>query len=174
MRNAGPRAVFLVAAAALFLGGCGYNLVGKGGQFPADVSRVAVPMFANETKDNEIARVMTNDLIRALLATGKIEVVPSREAQAEIRGTVTRYEVERISFDTDRNVVENRLVVTIDVGLFLKGETEPRFHEKGVHGYEEYSVVGDLTVERKEEDASRLLVARDLSQKVISLMTGGF
>ncbi len=166
--------IFLPAAAALLAAGCGYNLVGQGGKLPGDVTRVAVPMFTNQTKDTQIARIMTNDLIRALLAMGRVEVVPPEEAQAEIRGVVTRYEVERISFDTDRNVTENRLVVTVDVGLYLKGETEPHFQEKGVHGYREYSVEGDLTVERKEEDASRQLVATDISQKVISLMTGGF
>jgi outer membrane lipopolysaccharide assembly protein LptE/RlpB len=153
---------------------CGYQLVGRGGQFPAGVSKIAVPVFANATKNTEIGRIATNSFIRELLATGRAEVVPVAASQATIRGTVRRYEVERITFDVDRNVTENRMVVSLDVALVLSGEEQPVFEEKNVTRYHEYRVVGDLALQQKDEDAAREEVSRELSQKIIALMTEGF
>jgi len=165
---------YLVAATALLAASCGYQLVGTGGQFPAGVDKIAVPIFANETKNTEIARLITNSFIRELLATGRVSVVPVEEAQAELLGTVKRYEVERITFDVDRTDLQNRMVVAIDVALLLKGDEIPVFDEENVVRTEEYRVVGDLALERKEEDRARVEISRELGQQVIALMTEGF
>lgn len=165
---------FFVAGLALLAASCGYQLVGTGGQFPAGVNKIAVPIFANDTKNTEIARLMTNSFIRELLASGKVDVVPRGEAEAEIRGKIRRYEVERITFDADRNVTENRMVVAIDVALILAGEKTPIFREDNVSRYYEYRVIEDLAQQQKDEDLARDEVSTELSQKVIALMTEGF
>jgi len=172
MKRLGPG--FAVLAAVFVVAGCGYHLVGYGGQFPAGVESLAVPIFANQTEDVEIARNLTNHFVKELLATGKVKVLPLEEADAVVRGTVTRYEIEPITFDAERNATENRLVVTADISLVLRGEEEPVFHEAGVTRYQEYLVSTDLAVDQKQQDRARQDVSRELSQKVISLMTEGF
>ena len=171
------RIPFLKAAAAaaiLAAAGCGYHLVGYGGQFPAGVKSLAVPIFDNRTEDVKIARILTNHFVKELLATGKVQVLPLAEADAEVRGVVTRYEIEPITFDAERNATENRLIVTADVSLVLRGEEEPVFQEAGVTRHYEYPVSEDLAVDQKEQDRAKQEVSRELSQKVISLMTEGF
>ena len=165
---------FFVAGLTLFTASCGYQLVGTGGQFPAGVNMIAVPFFDNDTKNTDIARLMTNHFISELQARGGVEVVPVEDAEAELRGKITHYEIERISFDVDRTATENRMLVVIDVALILKGEKKPVFREDSVSRYHEYPVVDDLATQRKEEDQARNEVSRELSQKVIALMTEGF
>lgn len=172
MKRLAPRLAAL--AAALVVAGCGYNLVGYGGQFPAGVKSLAVPIFENRTEDVEIARTLTNHFVKELLATGKVKVLPLGEADAALRGVVTRYETEPITFDADRTATENRLVVAADVSLVLKGGSEPVFQETGVTRYQEYPVSEDLAIDQKEQDRARQEISRELSQKVISLMTEGF
>ena len=172
MKRLAPRIAAL--AAVLVAAGCGYHLVGYGGQFPAGVQSLAVPIFENRTEDVEIARTLTNHFVKELLATGKVKVLPLGEADAALRGVVTRYETEPITFVADRTATENRLVLTADVSLVLKGDTEPVFRETGVTRYQEYPVAEDLAVDQKEQDRARQDVSRELSQKVISLMTEGF
>jgi len=172
MKRLGPR--FAALAAALVVAGCGYHLVGFGGQFPAGVESLAVPIFENRTEDVEIARTLTNHFVKELLGTGKVKVLPLGEADAALRGVVTRYEIEPITFDASRTATENRLVVSADVSLVLRGEGEPVFHEAGVTRHEEYPVSEDLAVDQKEQDRARQEISRELSQKVISLMTEGF
>ena len=60
----------LIVPAVVIASSCGYHLVGHGGQFPAGVDRVTVPIFENATKDKVIARRLTNHFIRELMATG--------------------------------------------------------------------------------------------------------
>lgn len=164
----------LIVPAVILASSCGYHLVGHGGRFPAGVDRVAVPIFENATKDKQISRRLTNHFIRELMATGKVKVVSSGEAQAVVRGMVTRYEIDPISFDVDRRATENRLLVATDVDLFLKGESEPIFSEKGVTRYAEYPVSETLSELQKEEELAVEDVSRELSQKIITLMTEGF
>ena len=109
---------------AFFVGSCGYT---TGYRMPEGVHRISVPIFANETKNPEIARRLTNSFIEELLATGKVMVVDPDEAQAVIQGTVTRFAVVPITFDSDRKTTENRMEVFTDVSLFLAGETLSRF-----------------------------------------------
>ena len=163
-----------VAAIALFLSSCGYNLVGRGGRFPAGVEKVAVPIFANETKNTEIARRLTNAFIEELLASGKVMVVEDDEAEAVVRGTVTRFAVVPITFDTDRKTTENRMEVYADVSLILTGETEPVFEQKGVSRFFEYPVPEDLALQQREEDIAYRDISRELSQTIISMMAEGF
>lgn len=172
MKRFAPRIAAL--AAALAVAGCGYHLVGYGGQFPAGVKSLAVPIFENRTGNVEIARTLTNHFVRELLGTGKVKVLPLGEADAAVRGVITRYEIEPITFRRDRTATENRLVVSADVSLVLRGEGEPVFRESGVTRYYEYPVSEDLAVDQKEQDLARQEVSRELSQKVISLMTEGF
>jgi outer membrane lipopolysaccharide assembly protein LptE/RlpB len=161
-------------AAVLVAAGCGYHLVGYGGQFPAGVKSLAVPIFENRTEDVEIARTLTNHFVKELLGTGKVKVLPLGEADAALRGVVTRYEIEPITFDADRTATENRLIVSADVSLVVRGEGDPVFRESGVTRYHEYPVSEDLAVDQKEQDLARQEVSRELSQKIISLMTEGF
>jgi len=164
----------VLAGAALLLASCGYNLVGHGGQFPAGVEKVSVPIFANETRDTEIARRLTNTFVQELLARGNVQVVSQGEAQAKILGTVTRYEIEPITFDSTRKATENRIIVAVAVSLVLKGEEEPVFEEKDVTRYHEYPIPEDLALQQKEEDLAYREVSRELSQKIIAVMTEGF
>jgi outer membrane lipopolysaccharide assembly protein LptE/RlpB len=169
------RALLLLAAAAVLMpAGCGYNLVGRGGQFPAGIEKVAVPIFANETKNPEIARRLTNAFVRELNASGKVKVVDLVEADGVVNGTVTRIEVEGITFNAERQATENRMVVATDVVLLLKGQEEPVFEQRDVTRYYEYPIPEDLAVEQKEEDLAYREISRELSQRIISLMTEGF
>lgn len=163
-----------VTALALLCASCGYNLVGRGGQFPAGVEKVTVPIFSNETRNTEIARRLTDSFISELLATGKIRVVDPDEAQAVIKGRVTRFAVVPITFDSDRKTTENRMEVFTDVSLHLVGEREPIFEQKGVSRYYEYPVPEDLALQQKEEDIAYRDISRELSQTIISIMTEGF
>ena len=166
-------AICLFALAAV-AASCGYRLVGTGGQFPAGVEQVAVHIFENRTKDTDIARLMTDHFIRELQASGRVRVVSSEEAQAEIKGVMTKYEIQPITFDADRKVTENRLALVVDVSLSLMGSTNPTFLEKGVTRYYEYPVQGSLAEQEKEKERAEEAAAKELSQKIITLMTEGF
>jgi len=86
---------------ALVLGAaCGYRIVGVGGQLPGGITRVEVPVFENHTARADVGRVMTEDFIKRLLESAKLTVASGEGAQAVIKGSVTSYKRDPITFDS--------------------------------------------------------------------------
>jgi outer membrane lipopolysaccharide assembly protein LptE/RlpB len=169
------RAAALALATALALGaGCGYRVVGIGGQLPGGVTRVEVPVFENRTTRAEIGRTLTEDFIRRLLGQGKVRVVKSEEAEAVIRGVVTSYKREPVSFDSKQTPLENRLTVVMDVDLTRRAGNKVLFAEKNVTVRFDYPVRTDLQANDKLEDEAIANVSDQMSQKLVTLMLEGF
>jgi len=165
----------LLLAGALALGsGCGYRVVGIGGQLPGGVTRVEVPVFENRTTRTDIGRTLTEDYIRRLLGQGKVRVVQSAEAEAVIHGVVTGYKREPVSFDSKQTPLENRLTVVMDVELTRREGNKLLFSEKNVTVRYDYPVRTDLQANDKLEDEALATVSDQMSQKLVTLMLEGF
>lgn len=171
----GLRACALAAAVALagLPPGCGYRIVGMGGQLPGGIARVEVPIFENRTPRAEIGRLLSESFIGALLASGKVHV--SKEgAQGVIQGTVTAYRTEPITFDAKKKPLANRLTLVMDASLVTLPDRRVLFAEKGVTVRVDYQVKDDLQENDKLEDTARRNAVREMSEKLISLMLEGF
>lgn len=175
MSVAARRMVLLGPLLALALGGaCGYRIVGIGGQLPAGITRVEVPVFENRTTRTDVGRVLTEDFIARLLGAAKLSVATSEEAQALIQGVVTGYKREPITFDTKQKPLENRLTISMDVSLIATTDRRVLFSEKAVTVRYDYEVKTDLQEnDRLEEEALRS-ASKLMSQKLVGLMLEGF
>jgi len=165
----------LGAFVALALAGaCGYRVVGYGGQLPGGITRVEVPVFENQTSRSNVGRLLTEDFIRELLGAAKVNVVTGEGAQAIIRGTVTSYKREPITFDAKQKPLENRLTIVMDVALVSKGDQRVLFAEKAVAVRYDYAVKTDLQENDKLEDDALRSASKQMSQKLVSLMLESF
>ena len=169
------RVCALGALVALALAGaCGYRVVGYGGQLPGGITRVEVPVFENQTSRSDIGRVLTENFIGELLGSAKVHVADREGAQALIRGTVTTYKREPITFDSKQKPLANRLTIVMDVLLVTKPDQRILFSEKSVSVRYDYDVKTDLQENDKlEEDALRA-ASKQMSQKLVSLMLESF
>ena len=169
------RVCALGALVALALAGaCGYRVVGYGGQLPGGITVVEVPVFENLTARADIGRKLTEEFITRLLGAAKVHVVKAPEAKARIKGVVTSYKREPITFDSKQKPLENRLTIVMDVVLVSKGDQQTLFGEKAVSVRYDYAVKTDLQENDKlEEDALRA-ASKQMSQKLVSLMLEGF
>ena len=158
----------------LVFAACGYRIVGIGGQLPGGITRIEVPVFENHTPRTDVGRVLTEDFINQLLGSAKLTVAAAGEAQAVIKGTITSYKREPITFDAKKKPLENRLTIIMDVSLVSKGDKRVLFGEKGVTVRFDYPVKTDLQEnDRLEEDALRS-ASEQMSQKLVSLMLESF
>ena len=164
----------VLAVAGVSCVGCGYRIVGIGGQLPGGITRVEVPVFENRTTRTDVGRVLTESFISELLGSAKLRVVAGPEAEALVQGTVTTYKREPITFDSKQKPLENRLTIVMDVFLVSKGDQRVLFGEKAVSVRYDYAVKTDLQENDKlEEDALRA-AAKQMSQKLVSLMLESF
>jgi len=165
----------LASIVALALAGaCGYRIVGYGGQLPGGITRVEVPVFENHTTRTDVGRVLTEDFISQLLGSSKLSVVAGEGAQALIRGTVTGYKVEPITFDSTKKPRANRLTIIMDVSLVSRGDKRLLFGEKAVTVRNDYPVMTDLQENDRLEDAALRSASKQMSQKLVSLMLESF
>src|SRR5687767_934725 len=82
----------LLASAALLLSSCGYHVAGRGTQIPATVKTIAVPAFRNETSRYRIEQVLTQAVMRELLARTRFRVQPEANgADAVLTGSVIQF-----------------------------------------------------------------------------------
>jgi len=158
----------------ILIAGCGYRIVGIGGQLPGGITRVEVPVFENRTARTDVGRVLTEDFINQLLGAAKLRLAASDESQATIQGVITGYKTEPITFDSKQKPLVNRLTILMDVSLVARADNRLLFNEKAVSAYYDYSVKTDLQEnDRLEEEALRS-TSKLLSQKLVSLMLEGF
>src|SRR3990172_5862912 len=91
--SAFPIALAAALGAVAFVSGCGYHLVGKGGNLPERVKSVAVPLLANETHRAEVEQRVTEQLVRELSVRSGVKVLVEKErADALLTGAITGYE----------------------------------------------------------------------------------
>jgi outer membrane lipopolysaccharide assembly protein LptE/RlpB len=172
--RAARHAVLGALVALVVAGGCGYRLVGYGGQISGGIARVEVPVFENITVRSDIGRVLTESFISQLLGSAKVSVVAGEGAQAIILGKVTGYKREPITFDSKEKPLENRLTIIIDVRLVSRGDKRLLFGEKAVTVRYDYPVKTDLQENDRLEDQAMRSAAKQLSQKLVSLMLESF
>jgi outer membrane lipopolysaccharide assembly protein LptE/RlpB len=169
-----PRAAALGLLAALLLAGCGYRIVGVGGQLPGGITRVEVPVFENRSSRTNLGRQLTEDFISQLNGAAKVSVVAGDAAQGRIEATVTSYKRDPITFDSKQKPLENRLTIVMDVSLVSKLDKRVLFSERSVSVRYDYSVKTDLQEnDRLEEEALRA-ASKQMSQKLVSLMLESF
>ena len=172
------RAVRFAALGALLAlalaGACGYRIVGIGGQLPGGITRVEVPVFENKTARTDVGRVLTEDFIKRLLGSSNLVVASGEAAQAVIKGTVTSYKREPITFDSTGKPLANRLTIIMDVKLVSKGDKRLLFGEKAVAVRFDYPVKADLQENDRLEDQAMRSATEQMSQKLVSLMLESF
>ena len=169
------RSAALGSLVALVLGSaCGYRVVGIGGQLPGGITRVEVPVFENHTARTDVGRVLTEHFISQLLGSAKLTVTTGEGAQAVVKGTVTGYKREPITFDSKEKPLANRLTLIMDVSLVSVGDKRLLFGEKAVTVRYDYPVKSDLQENDKLEDQAMRSATKQMSQMLVSLMLESF
>ncbi len=95
-------ALLLASLALTLLTSCaGYQLGSGKPQKMANVKKLAVPTFKNDTLEPRLEVLVTNALIKKLQLDGAYQIVPVNEADAVVKATVT--EIQRSQFRSSRN-----------------------------------------------------------------------
>lgn len=108
--------ILLAALVALAAGmaGCGYNAgyVARG-----DISRVAVPVFANDTFYREIEVDLTQQVVNQIEKRTPYTLSDSSSADAILEGRVKGYTKTVLAEDTKDNPIDLNVVLTVEVTL---------------------------------------------------------
>ncbi|HEX2252805.1 MAG TPA: LPS assembly lipoprotein LptE [Thermoanaerobaculia bacterium] len=122
-RRQGPGVAALLAL--LLLAGCGYALVGRATNIPADVEEIYVRPLVNATPRSQVDQFLTRAIADELVTRQHLRVGSSEEgADAELSGTVTGFAVTPVAFDADGRATEYEISITASMSFKRLDEAE--------------------------------------------------
>ena len=161
MRRSGVRSLLAVALAALC--SCFYGFAGGG--LPSNVRTVAILPFANETPSPNLTREVVDVLRREMRSRLGVRDASEARADAVVRGTVVRYDVDiPISYTAERNrntptTARRKLQIVVDVEIVEQSTGKTLFQRKGLTGEAEYA-------ERAEQGGRRQAIDKIVSDVI--------
>jgi hypothetical protein len=124
-----------------------------GGGLPSHVRSVAVLPFTNDTPVPELQREVLEALRSELQSRLNLRGAAESKADAVVRGTIVRYEVDvPIGFSADpreANTARRRLQLTVDVQIVDQRDGKTLWERKGLTAQGEYAERAELVGRRQ-------------------------
>ena len=169
MRRRGRALALGLLAAAI--AGCGYSFRGN---LPEHIQTVAVPVFANKTGEPRIESLLTNGVVEAFSTNGRLRVVKREEADAVLEGEVIGYSVQSISYDSQANVRQYRLTVTMNLKLLDMTKSTVLFEEHGLSEKADFQVMNAVSQTISVEETAVRTAATEIGRAIVSLAVNRF
>jgi outer membrane lipopolysaccharide assembly protein LptE/RlpB len=164
---------FLVATLAL-APGCGYHLVGRGGQLPEGVHTVAVPLLENQTRRPEVDQRLTEKLVEELETRSSVRVVADKEgADALLSGVVSGFEASPVLLTAEGRATRYEVTVTARMRLEDLRSGKLLWANDQFVFRQQYDVQTDSGFFDREIQTIDQ-VAREFAQSVVTAMLEGF
>ena len=169
MRGVGRAIALGLLAAAIT--GCGYSFRGN---LPEHIQTVAVPVFANKTGEPRIESLLTNGVVEAFSTNGRLRVVKREDADAVLEGEVIGYSVQSISYDSQANVRQYRLTVTMNLKLLDMKKSAVLFEEHSLREKADFQVMNAVSQTISVEETAVRTAATEIGRAIVSLTVNRF
>jgi outer membrane lipopolysaccharide assembly protein LptE/RlpB len=174
-RSPTQRATAFFGALAGLLAGCGYNLVGRASNLPADVREVYVRPFANQTPRAQAEQLLTQAIADEMVTRQRLRVVGApEEADAELAGTVTGFGVTPVTFDPNGRATEYEISITAQVEFRRQGSDEILWSSDHYLFRENYPVDLTETGYFDQENLAIERVAERFAETLVTDLLEGF
>jgi hypothetical protein len=168
-RGRAARAAVLLLG--LVAGGCGYTV---GGQLPANVKTIAVPMFKNLTQQPAVEDVVTSAVVSAFTNTG-IKVVPVQQADSILEGEITEYNVQSIAYDSSSNAEVFRLRMRLNLQFRDVRNNTMIWRQDGLEDRADFRSRGDVAQTISQERTGAVTQAAvEIARRIVSLALDRF
>ena len=165
------RFVLLVFAAPLAsLAGCGYHTLGAASHLPPDVHTLSVPLFASKTDAYHTETVMTEAVIRELMARSRFRVTPSttEDADAVLHGTILKEAVTPLTYNAATQE-SSSFLITIVASVTLTGRDGNVLYENKNYVYrQQFESTTDLPTFIQENPAAVQRLSRDFARQLVA------
>jgi Lipopolysaccharide-assembly len=163
----GAARVLVGVALAGLVGGCGYS-VGLGGNLPSHLKTVAVPIFVNSTQQPAVEGVITAAVVNAFVTSGRLKVVPVKEADAILEGNVISYNLESIAYNSQINVTVYRLRVRVNILFRDVRQGTTLYKQDGLEQWSDFRVQGQVSDTLAREDQAARQAAVDIGRRIVA------
>jgi len=156
---------------ATALAGCGYSFRGT---LPEHIQTVAVPLFANKTGEPRIESLLTSAVVEAFSTNGRLRVVKREDADALLEGELVGYSLLSISYDSQANVRQYRLLLTMNLKLLDLRRSAVLFEEHGLREKADFQVMNAVSQTISVEETAVRTAATEIARAIVSLTVTRF
>ena len=176
LRTSSAALVAVVLMVGLAGNGCGYHVAGKGTQIPAEVKTIAVPAFRNETSRYKVEQVLTQAVVRELLARTRFRIQPEPAgSDAVLTGTVIQFWTTPILVDSSgRRTTAVSMAVRMRVKLTDQHTGKLLFQDPDFRFTETHEVSGDAATYFEESGPAVERLGRSFAASLVSSLLEAF
>ena len=157
-------ALFCLLAALALASSCGYNFRGSTNNLPADIRKVAVPVFENKTVETNIERTFTDEVIFQFTRSQILRVVSVGDADALLKGTINRVEIADVAYTSGQTSRQRRVTVRINARLLRQSNGEVLWQDPALEAFRTYTVTDSVTADEAAKSAAITLLATDMAR----------
>jgi outer membrane lipopolysaccharide assembly protein LptE/RlpB len=170
------KTITLLIAIILFSGtlGCGYHIMGKGGEFPEGITSVAIIPLENKSKEPNLTSIFTSALRREFIFRREVEVVTEEKAQATLQGSVTSEDTVSTAYDQQGRASEYDITITLDLRFIRRGNNAVLWKGDKIAGTWHYKASSDVIVNEGNKDKAIQKIAADLAEKIYIMIKERF
>lgn len=145
----------------LALAGCGYTLKATP---PHGLQTLHVDTFRNQTFEPALEIDLTNAIIERFLFDGTLRITERNKADATLKGTLTKFLREPLRYTSAEEVLEYRLVLTVDFSLWDNRNKTLLWEEKNFVGDTSFFTSG---ASEKSEEKAREEAMTELARRIV-------
>lgn len=168
-------AVLGLGVLLLALSGCGYALVGRASNVPADIKAVYLRPLENRTQRSQVEQALTRAVAEELVTRNRFSVVGSAEqATAEISGAVVGFDVRPVTFDPTGRATQYELTIVASIAFKRLDNEEVIWSSDRYLFRESYEIAatGAEYVDREDEAIEE--AAERFAETMVSDLLEGF
>ena len=160
---------------AVTLVGCGYALVGRGSNIPAEVRRVLLVPLENGTPRSQVDQILTRALTSELVNRHRFEVLSAPEgADAVLTGKVSSFTLSPVTFDSEGRATEYEIAIVVSVEFKQVAPETPLYKNENYLFRSSYEVkASELGFQDRETPAIEA-TAKDFAESLVTDLLEGF
>jgi hypothetical protein len=171
-----PRVVPCFAIGLLLWSSCGYHVAGRGDRLPPDIKTIAIPIFANSTRQFKIEQRVTAALTREFIERTKYQVTTDpAAADALIKGDIKHVRSGAIAYDPSTGRATTfQIQITAHVDLIDQHTKKILFTNHNYIFREEYQISQNPSTIFEEQNPALDRIARDLARSLVTEILENF
>jgi len=154
--------------------GCGYHIMGKGGEFPDGITSLAIIPLENKTKEPNLTAIFTSALRREFIFRREVEIVTEEKAQASLQGNITSISIGSTAYNQEGRATEYQITITLDLRFVRRGNNAILWKGDKIQGTWHYKADPDVMVNEGNKNSAIQKIAADLAEKIYIMIKERF
>lgn len=152
-----------IVISALAIAGCANYRIGT--TLPKHLRTVSVETFRNATDEPNVQSRITSATLQELQRDGQLKVKTPDEADINLTGVITNYELERMRADSNnpKRTSEYKVIATVRIEA-VERATGKRIVTQTVSGSKIFDATGDMATAKRNALPD---VAKDTARKIV-------